>query len=113
MVNSTEGWIAASGGLYRFDGTTFAAIAAVRDSLVAVAAAVSGTSRFVVAVGPRGTVWHGDGTAWKRDTLNTAEALGGVCATALDEAFIAGGGGTLWRWDGTIDRGPYAVIGLV
>ena len=96
-------YVAATSGLYKFDGSAFTRITAVTDSLYSVASApIAGGGRVVIAGGPSGIVWIGYGTSWQRHATGSNSRLDGVCITGPSEAFAASNQtGALYRFNGT------------
>jgi hypothetical protein len=68
-LSTSEVFLAAFSGLYKYDGTSISRVGAVADSLAAVASTTSGTAKYVIAGGPNGTVWIGNTTTWQRYSL--------------------------------------------
>jgi hypothetical protein len=101
-LSTSEVFLAAFSGLYKYDGTSISRVGAVADSLAAVASTTSGTAKYVIAGGPNGTVWIGNTTTWQRYSLPSNQRIDGVCITGPNEAFAASSsGGGLFRFDGT------------
>ena len=96
-------YIAATSGLYKFDGSAFTRITAVTDSLYSVASApIAGGGRVVIAGGPSGIVWIGYGTSWQRYATGSNSRFDGVCITGPSEAFASSyTTGALYRFNGT------------
>ena len=99
----TEAYLTSPNGLLKFDGTTIAQVSTVSEPLFAVASAVVGTAKYVIAGGNNGAVWIGNTQSWQRYTVPVAAQINGVCITGPNEAFVSttGGGGTVFRFDGT------------
>jgi hypothetical protein len=95
-------YIAASNGLYRYDGTTISRVTAVTDSLFGVAHRVVGTAKYVIASGINGAVWIGNTTTWQRYGLPSNSRFDGACITGPNEAFVSSVlSGEIYRFDGT------------
>ncbi len=96
-------YIAANSGLYKFDGTAFAKITTVTDSLYSVASApLAGGGRVVIAGGMNGVVWIGYGTSWQRYATGSSARFDGVCINGPSEAFASSNSsGALYRFNGT------------
>lgn len=94
-------WVSSGSGLTQFDGTALRPAAGVTDSLLTVGGVVAGGTRFLVAGGPRGTIWRGDGTTWRKDTIQTVADFVDVCVNSATEAFAGTNLGQIYRWDGT------------
>ncbi len=102
-LSAAEVYIAAPGGLYKYDGTTVSRVAAVTDSLLAVASVNNAGGKLVIAAGPNGIVWIGDTQTWKRYVLPASQRLDGACITGANEAYAASSpNGGLFRFDGTV-----------
>lgn len=100
----TEGdvYISSTGGLYHYDGSAIAKVAAVTDSLNSVASVTAGTSRYVIAGGEGGVVWIGNTATWQRYTVGVTTRIDGVCITGPNEAFASSStNGGLFRFNGT------------
>ncbi len=95
-------YIASTGGLFRYDGSSVAKVSGLTDSTYSIAGTTSGSTKYVIAGGAGGSVWIGNGTAFQRYSLPTSSRIDGVCITGPSEAF-AGNGATalLYRFDGT------------
>jgi hypothetical protein len=102
-LSPTDVYIAGSDGLYHYDGTSIAAVNAVRESLRSVAVTPpSASARFVVAGTANGGIWVSNLTTYTRYSTNTAQVIDGVCITGATEAFASSrSGGGLFRFDGT------------
>jgi hypothetical protein len=99
---TNEVYMAASSGLYKYDGASIARVTAVTDSLTAVASVISSAGKLVIAGSVNGTVWIGNTTTWQRYTLPANPRVDGVCITGPNEAFAASSNsGGLFRFDGT------------
>lgn len=100
---SNDVYAAGTSGLYKFDGSTFAKITNVTDSLWSVASApVAGGGRVVIAGGSGGAVWIGYGTSWQRFSTGLAARIDGVCISATNEAFAVNiNTGIIFRFNGT------------
>ena len=95
-------YVAATSGLYKFDGTAFSKITAVTDSLFSVSSVNGTTGRLVIAGGSGGVVWIGYGTSWQRYVTGAGAHLDGVCINSASEAYAAGNSnGALYRFNGT------------
>ncbi|MCX5766776.1 MAG: hypothetical protein NTZ43_06085 [Gemmatimonadetes bacterium] len=101
-LSTSEVYLAAYTGLYKFDGTTVARVSAVSDSIVSLGSATNGQNKFVIAGGVSGFVWVGNTTTWTRYSLPGAGRIDGVCITGAAEAFAASSNtGALYRFDGS------------
>ena len=103
-LSATDVYIAASDGLYHYDGAAISAVSAVRDNLRSVAVTSAGaTARFLVAGALNGSVWTSNLSTYTRLSTGTTQVIDGVCVTGPNEAFAASraGGGGLFRFDGT------------
>lgn len=102
-ISQTEVWIASTEGLYLFNGTSFSLMTS-KDTLTSVAALnTGGSGRLILAVGRGGVVYvSGNAKDFVKITGGSigTENLNDACITSPTEGFIAGAGGTLWRWDG-------------
>lgn len=96
-------YIAATSGLYKYDGAAFSKITAVTDSLYSVASApLAAGGRVVIAGGPSGIVWIGYGTSWQRYATGSPARFDGVCITGPSEAFASSNvTGALYRFNGS------------
>jgi hypothetical protein len=101
-LSTSEVYMSAFSGLYKYDGASITRVTAVTDSLVAAASATSGGAKYVIAGGLNGVVWIGNTTTWQRYTIPGSPRLDGVCITGPNEAFAASSSnGGLYRFDGT------------
>ncbi len=98
-----EAYAAHRSGLHRFNGSAFAPVATINDSLFSASAVTTaGSAKYVIAGGGAGVVWIGNTQTWTRHTLGTTQRIDGVCITGPNEAFAASTfGGGLWRFNGT------------
>jgi len=96
-------YLAATSGLWKFDGAAFTKITAVTDSLYSVGSApLAGGGRVVIAGAPGGIVWIGYGTSWQRYNTGSGARFDGVCITGTSEAYAASNNsGALYRFNGT------------
>ncbi|MHB1312039.1 MAG: sialidase family protein [Gemmatimonadaceae bacterium] len=95
-------YVAATNGLYKFDGAVFTRITNVTDSLSSVSSTSAAGGKLVIAGAPGGVVWIGYGTTWQRYNTGSASRLDGVCITGPGEAFAASSvTGALYRFNGT------------
>ncbi|MBM3908128.1 MAG: hypothetical protein FJ363_08645 [Gemmatimonadetes bacterium] len=95
-------FLAATSGLFRYDGSAFSRMGGITDSIVSVGASTSGSSKHVIAGSSRGVVWIGNTSTWQNYTLPGAGYLDGVCITGPSEAFAASSvSGALYRFNGS------------
>lgn len=97
-------YIAATSGLYRYDGASIAKVSQVTDTLYSVGSApLAGGGRVVVAGGPAGIVWIGYGTSWQKYSTGSSSRFDLVCITSASEAFAASsvGSGATYRFNGS------------
>ena len=96
-------YLAATSGLYKFDGTAFSRINGVTDTLYAVASApTAGGGRVVIAGGRAGIVWIGYGASWQQYSTGSSARFDGVCITGPSEAFASSSvSGAVYRFNGT------------
>lgn len=96
-------YIAATTGLYKYDGTSFSKVGNISDSLFSVASApLAGGGRVVMAGGNSGTIWVGYGSNWQKYTTPTTARLDGVCISGASEGFaISNSGSAIFRFNGT------------
>ncbi len=101
--SANEAYIAATQGLYKYDGAGISRVTAVTDSLFAVARASVGAAKYVIAGANNGVVWIGNTTTWQRYVLPVSARIDGVCITGPSEAWAASSqnGAALFRFDGT------------
>jgi hypothetical protein len=96
-------YIAATSGLYKYDGAAFTKISQVTDTLYSVASApLAGGGRVVIAAGASGKTWIGYGTNWTAYPTGSTSRFDGVCITGQNEAFASSSSsGALYRFNGT------------
>ena len=95
-------YLAATSGLYKYDGASFTKITTVTDSLYSVGSVNTAGGKLVVAGGPGGIVWIGYGTTWQRYNTGTNARFDGVCINGASEAFASSNTtGALYRFNGT------------
>lgn len=101
-LSASEAYVAAAGGLYRYDGATISRVTAVNDSLLAVSSVNNANGKLVIAGGPSGVVRIGDTQSWTRYAMPLAQRIDGVCITGPTEAYAASSSnGGLFRFDGS------------
>ncbi len=95
-------YLSSSTGLYRYNGTAIARVAAVTTPLYSMASVrVNGTTPYVIAGGEAGAVWMGNTQTWQQSVINGAGRITNVCITGPNEAFAHTSTGAIFRYDGS------------
>jgi hypothetical protein len=103
-ISATEVYMGHGSGLYRYDGTSIAKVAAVTDDVVGLGSLVTTTGQKLVIAGTStGFAWIGDGTTFTRlSVAGSGQRIDGVCITGPNEAFASSSTGNgLFRYNGT------------
>lgn len=94
-------YIASTTGLFRYDGTAIARVAALSNPILSIAGTGSGANKLIIAGGGQGFVAIGNGTSFTSYALGIANPVNGVCISSATEAFASSTSGALYRFDGT------------
>jgi hypothetical protein len=93
----SDAYIAGTGGLYQWNGTTFSKVSNISVPMVSVH--YSGASWW--AVGAYGQVWRGGGSQWTLLDPGTTDALWSVWAFSDVDVWVGTFGGLLKHYNGT------------